>query len=279
MLTPDLRVFAYWGNERNTSAPVSSTDGSVWTDSQVFGTLSDFNDSTSNDRDASFSGTPERNATGVSGYAIRFGNGSDDHLTISGFNEIVGSSARTIEAWIKSDQNTAPILGWGNGTNLWDLGWDAQGPKVDINSSTKRQGSGVTGNGNWNHITASYPGSNADLNATRIYLNGRLVDAPSSSNDGTVNTPSDSDLLIGAKSDSSTHLDGWMDEVRISNVSRSHGWARLSYESQRTDENFLSQDLEYLQAPVLPTDLNLTVVMALLSVSKYRATHRRPTMN
>ena len=45
------------------------------------------------------------------------------------------------------------------------------------------------------------------------------MDAPSSSNDGTVNTPSGSNLLIGAKSDSSSHLDGWMDEVRISNIS------------------------------------------------------------
>ena len=55
-------------------------------------------------------------------------------------------------------------------------------------------------------------------------------------------------------------LDGWLDETRISTVGRSHAWARLSYESQRNDKTFLSQELEHLQAPVLPTDVNITVL-------------------
>ena len=51
-----------------------------------------------------------------------------------------------------------------------------------------------------------------------------------------------------------------MDETRISDVGRSHAWARLSFESQRLDRNFLSQDLQHLQAPILPSDLNLTMI-------------------
>ena len=110
------------------------------------------------------------------------------------------------------------------------------------------------------HLVASYPGNNTDVNATRLYLNGRLIDAPGSSINGTVNTGNDSDLVIGGLPGGTSSLDGWLDETRISTVARSHGWARLSYESQRLDQNFLNQILEYLQPPVLPSDLNLTVV-------------------
>jgi len=108
-------------------------------------------------------------------------------------------------------------------------------------------------------LLLSYPGNGSDLNRSRLYLNGRLIDAPSFSIDGTVSTGSDSELSIGRFPDGS-FLDGRMDETRISDVGRSHAWARLSFESQRLDKNFLSQDLQHLQAPIMPSDQNLTVI-------------------
>ena len=75
-------------------------------------------------------------------------------------------------------------MGWGTVENRWNFGWNAQGPNIILadsdNGSGKRQGSKTVGNGNWKHLLVSYPGNGADLNATRLYLNGQLVDAPSS---------------------------------------------------------------------------------------------------
>ena len=152
-------------------------------------------------------------------------------------------------------------MAWGTSGNRWNFTWNSQGTQISTeNGGGIRQGSGIVGNGQWNHLVASYHGNTADLNATRLYLNGRLIDATASSTNGTVNTGNNSELVIGGLNGGTSLFDGWLDETRISTVGRSHAWARLSYESQRTDKNFLNQKLDYLTPPQLPADLNLTVV-------------------
>jgi hypothetical protein len=262
-MNADLRIFAYWGNENNQTLPPYRSDGSVWTNYEGVWHFSDYTDSSANNRTASTNGSPESYIDGISGPAIEL-DGISDTLTISSYAGRTGDSPRTIESWIKSEQSASGIMGWGTVENRWNFGWNSQGPNIILadsdNGSGKRQGSKTVGNGSWKHLLVSYPGNGADLNATRLYLNGQLVDAPSSSLDATVNTGTGTDLVIGALADSNSHLLGLLDETRLSAVSRSHGWARLSYESQRTDENFLWQDLIHQEAPILPNDLNLTVV-------------------
>ena len=209
----------------------------------------------------SANGSPETNATGISGYAIELENDSNDHLSLSNYTATTGNSARTIETWIKSKPKHSWDYGLGTSTNRWNFTWNSQGTQISTeNGGGIRQGSGIVGNGQWNHLVASYHGNTADLNATRLYLNGRLIDATASSTNGTVNTGNNSELVIGGLTGGTSLLDGWLDETRISTVGRSHAWARLSYESQRTDRNFLNQKLDYLTPPQLPADLNLTVV-------------------
>ena len=260
-ITPDLNLIAYWGNDSNTSAPLYRNNGSVWSNYAGVWHFSDFSDSSNNDLNVSTNGSPETSATGVTGYAIEFESESNDYLSLSNYTATTENSARSIETWIKSSQSTAGVLGWGTAGNRWNLTWNAQGTQIFTeNGGGIRQGTGTIGNGQWNHLVASYPGNSADLNATRLYLNGRLIDATASSTNGTVNTGSNSELVLGGLPGGTSLLDGWLDETRISTVGRSHAWARLAYESQRIDKNFLNQSLEYLKAPLLPPDLNLTVV-------------------
>ena len=262
-ITPDLKLIAYWGNENNTTPTYNPTESSVWPNYAGVWHLSDSTDSSPQSLTTSTYGSPEINQTGVSGYAMRF-DGNFDYLTVSNFNAITGSSPRTIETWIRSDQNQSEIISWGTVGNRWNFGWNSQGPQVlTENNNGIRQGTATVGNGQWNHLLLSYPGDGANLNTSRLFLNGRLIDAPSSSTDGVVSTANDSELNIARFSDGTFQLNGWMDETRISTVSRSHAWAKLSFESQRLDKNFLSQDLKYLQAPILPSDLNFTVVSGL----------------
>ena len=260
-VVPDLKIFAYWGNENNTSSPDYRSDGSTWRDFEGVWHFSDFSDSSEYARDASSIGSPTVNNSGISGKAIQF-DGEEDRLTISNYKGRLGNSARSIETWIKTDQTAAGIMSWGTSTNRWNLGWNNQGIYASTNNSNgKRQSTGLIGTGEWKHILISYTGNQADLNETRIYLNGRLSDSPSSSIDGIVNTGTGSDLLIGTLLDEGTPLNGWLDETRISSVSRSQAWARLSYENQRPDQTFFGQDLQYLEPPALPLEVNLTMVV------------------
>jgi hypothetical protein len=40
----------------------------------------------------------------------------------------------------------------------------------------------------WHHLLISYPGDGSDMNATRIFVDGKEVDSPSASVDGAVST-------------------------------------------------------------------------------------------
>ena len=119
---------------------------------------------------------------------------------------------------------------------------------------------GALVSGQWHHLTVSYPGNGADLNQTRIYWDGSLVDLPASSVDAVVNTASVNDLRIGSYLDGTNQMSGSIDEFRISTKARGPAWAAYEYQNQKTGFSLLTYDLEYQSVPVLPTDLNLTIV-------------------
>ena len=104
-------------------------NGSVWPNYAGVWHLSDFSDSSSQSLVTSTYGSPEINATGISGYAMGF-DGNFDYLTVSNFNAITGSNARSIETWIKSDQNESEFSAGGRSGNRWNFGWNSQGPQV-----------------------------------------------------------------------------------------------------------------------------------------------------
>ena len=100
------------------------------------------------------------------------------------------------------------------------------------NANGKRQGFGTLSDDHWHHLLLSYPGNGADLNTTRIYLDGNLADVPASSVSGLVNTSPSSGVKIGANFDHSNSMTGLLDEVRISNQNRGQAWAKYSFLNQ-----------------------------------------------
>ena len=133
-------------------------------------------------------------------------------------------------------------------------------PKVINGSGGVRQGITSLQANTWHHLVVSYPGAASDINATRLYVDGRRVDASISSVDGVVLTSSGIDLRLGAAHDDSVTMSGQMDEVRLSNKYRGSAWAAYEYENQRVGGQLFAYDLEYQLAPILPEDLNLTIV-------------------
>ena len=77
-------------------------------------------------------------------------------------------------------------------------------------------------------LSISFSGVTSDLNETRIYADGKLVDAPASSVSGTVNTLAGGDLRLGSLRDGTPKMAGFLDEIRVSSVARGHAWAKHS---------------------------------------------------
>ena len=101
------------------------------------------------------------------------------------------------------------------------------------------------------------------MNETRIYWDGELVDVPASSVNASVNTASVNDLHIGSGFDGTNPMSGSLDEFRITNQVRGQAWAAYEYQNQKSGGNLLKYDLDYQTAPVLPNDLNLTIVQGI----------------
>ena len=178
---------------------------------------------------------------------------------ILGYKGVLNDQPRTVSLWVRSSDHALPLLGWGSSGNIWDIALDSQGPRVISGNGGGRQGSSGNVANQWHHLLLSYPGNNADLNGTRIYWDGLLIDAPGSSLDGVVNTGSGDGLRIGASYDGTVKANGTLDEIRVSNSFRGPAWAAYEYENQKSGGQFLSYDLEHLLPPVFPQDLNQTI--------------------
>ena len=105
-----------------------------------------------------------------------------------------------------------------------------------------RQGSGTIADDQWYHLLVSYPGDTADLNQTRIYLNGKLIDSRifNFRNCEYESCCRGENRVNYNQTDS---MNGLLDEVRLSSAVRGQAWAEYSYLNQRNSSNFLDYDL------------------------------------
>jgi hypothetical protein len=141
-----------------------------------------------------------------------------------------GSSPHSSEAWFRAEKPNATILGWGNEQAQGKVVMQFASPphiNMDCYFSGGNVASGTTiPMSQWTHVVHTYRNGES-----RIYVNGVL--------DGT-NTSQGSPLAI--KSPARMYIGGWynnfsfvgdIDEVRISQVTRSAEWVKLQYENQK----------------------------------------------
>ena len=258
-LTPSSKVIAYWGNDSNTSSPSYRSDGSLWTDFDGVWHLANGVDSSSNSRTATGNGGPSWGANSLIGQGVSL-DGVNDYLSTNSYNGISGNNPRSGSLWVKSSAVGGGLLGWGSGTDFWDLNWNGSGPRIQIDGSALEQGLFNLNDNQWHYVAFSYSGLSSDLNETKLFVDGVLVDAPASSVGGVVNTTASTAVHFGSLHNATSHAAASFDEIRISSVARGHGWIKHSYENQKESSAFISYDLSYLSAPVFDSDLNITVV-------------------
>ncbi|MDE0986806.1 MAG: hypothetical protein OSA02_04675 [Schleiferiaceae bacterium] len=157
--------------------------------------------------------------------ALHF-DGTNDYVSTSAGN-ITGTSARTVEAWVRTTANCVPgATSGGTQQVIADMGSFTTGGRYTLNllwgNSIRIEvgGSGLSANtaindSLWHHLAAVYnPLSNKKHT---LYIDGIAVISGNITT--TVNTANGA-LRIGQRIDAARHFDGEIDELRVWNVAR-----------------------------------------------------------
>ena len=132
-------IFAYWGNDNNTSIPSYRTDGSVWSNYEGVWHLKNGSDSSSNSRTATTNAGMLLNNSSLIGTGGQL-DGLDDDLSINSYLGISGNNPRSVSMWMKSSDLTGGLLGWGSEVITGILLWNSTGPRIETNASFYEQG-------------------------------------------------------------------------------------------------------------------------------------------
>lgn len=234
--TVDTDFFIYFGNDSQTTDQSSS---STWDNNyQVVLHMDDVNDATSNSNDGTNNGSTS--TTGKIGNARNFTTaGGNDFISIADDPTLDITGDITISAWIN-------INNFGDVPDLVTKGDYTQSYSTWIrNGGTLRfatDGSTLTSSGTITSATTAYLTFTKSGTGRTIYINGTAV-----GNDAvtTAFSTNNNPLQI---STSAYGLNGFVDEVRISNSSRSANWISTEYNNQNAPGSFYSEDAE---SPVL----------------------------
>ncbi|MDP3963363.1 MAG: LamG domain-containing protein, partial [bacterium] len=190
--------------------------------------------------------------------------GSNDYVGIANESnfDFEWSNPFSVSAWIRPDSTalasqtiaakmeSPPNRGWT--LDLFDpsSGSDAvtfQLVNVESGSPIQidvRSPSGVIEAGGLYHVVATYNG-NGLASGVAIHINGvsqaLTVVHDNLSGNTTLN---DFEPRIGKRTDNSWPFDGLIDEVRVSNVSRSPSWIQTEYNNQASPSTFMSFGIE-----------------------------------
>ncbi len=230
--TVDTEFYVYFGNPSITTDQSSSN---VWDSNykMVLHLNGDFLDASGNGTNGTNSGTVS--TTGQMGLARDF-NSNNDLITIvdNGVSPLDISGNITISLWtrIANLGNGPDIITKGNYLNGYSVWVDGNGRlQFQINNDALTSPTGQLTNNVWSYISFTRA-SNGDR---KIYTNGGEVASDNSIESFNV---SDDDLTI-----STTTYDylGDVDEVRISNITRSGDWIATEYNNQFNPGAFFTQ--------------------------------------
>jgi Domain of unknown function (DUF2341)/Concanavalin A-like lectin/glucanases superfamily/Carbohydrate esterase, sialic acid-specific acetylesterase/Glucose-regulated metallo-peptidase M90 len=224
-------IKVHWGNAKAAS---ESSGAAVFNESNGYVVAMHMGDSQGVGKDEVGTVLPvdakSESAEGLIGFARRFGDGRGIVCGDKLDRLPKGSQAHSTQAWIKAEKTGGTVIGWGKeqGRGKVVLIFDSP-PHIRLDCYFS--GANVASEGRlplseWVHVVHTCaPGD------SRVYVNGRL-DGVSARNDSPLDLPSPAGMWIGGWYGHYS-LQGDLDEVRLSNVSRSADWIRLEYENQK----------------------------------------------
>ena len=160
----------------------------------------------------SFSGT-----TGGTGLVSKgdqqFNFNGSNYIEATNYKGILGSTNRTVEAWLKTTGTGDELIAWGSNTTSEKMliRLNGNGQLRAEFSGSYRVGTQSINDGEWHHIAVVLDGSN--VSNVKFYIDGQL-ESISSTQNATINTTSGINLRI-SKGHHNQYLEGNLAEVRI----------------------------------------------------------------
>ena len=221
-------------------------------------------DSTSNDNDGLVIGSLDLNAIGQIDGADDF-DGADTYIDCGDSESLKGMDTLTLEAWFKPEAwNNGVVSKWGGWTPGTGGSWIMfQGSSGNIGWGvvTETSWASLSGStlptGAWYHLVGVYDGSQI-----RMYVNGVPDGTPQAVSGRIAST--DHPAYIGRYT--SVRTTGIIDEVRVSNVSRSPEWISTEFNNQHDPSSFMTVGGEEAapagpNTPPIASDLAITPSM------------------
>gem|GEM_PF-761398 len=259
--TNNCSVLAQWGGPERTP-PATSTNGAVWTNGYVgvwhLGGLTAKDSARGND--STVDGTPS--VLGRTGVGATFNNTANDTIQVPWSADFNLASNFEVSGWFriapgdKADFRTLTAKetsanfndrNWWIATRADGRLWWKSSPGIDCTNTTD------VCDGQWHHFAAVHDGTTA-----RLYLDGAQVATDASPGlASTQNAP----LLFGEELGAGRRLVGLLDEMRISNVSRSSNWVWATYQVVASNATFASiAAVTTNNPPLLAAISNRTVI-------------------
>jgi len=260
----DIAFADYSGNKMYYGNPTASNQenvGGVWDSSFVMvhhleETSSPHYDSTSNDNDGTAYGGLNQDAAGKIDGADDF-DGTDDYVRIPNDSTLqFGEGSFTAEVWIKPATGTDNVrivnnrgTGAGGLYKGWHLKIKKEGSKWKFDDCTiddgldfkMYQGTSTYSYDIWHHVVMVYE-ADSEL---RLYSDGNLDGTLAVGSFGSITNslPTAIGAAVAHNGVEGTYqqfFDGIIDEVRLSNISRSADWISTSYNNQDDPSSFYS---------------------------------------
>lgn len=176
-------------------------------------------DSSGTGKNGTVTGSPTYTSTGVpvGVQAINL-SGTGQYVTLTGYNGITGTAARTTSAWVKTTASGTirPIIAWGTTAtgSKWVVTVDATGHfRVEISSGSITS-SATINDGQWHHVAVTFANDGTpNIGDAKLYVDSVLDTAPTIVA-GALNTVAGTAVQIG-RDQSSRLWNGALDDVRL----------------------------------------------------------------
>jgi hypothetical protein len=210
VLLDGIRLYSY---DRQLTTPVEPSTAGLQAHYEFEGNT---NDSSVNARHGTIAGGADF-VVGEVGQAINLR--GLEYVEVTGYKGILGSSAITVTAWIKTiSTDTGAIVGWGPNVAGQRFGFRVDAGRLRIeHHGGNVQGDTLVNDGNWHHVAVTV-GENVTISYPDVilYLNGMDDTRPTTDADPVFNLTAAEDVRIGSRPASSDRLFiGQIDDVRI----------------------------------------------------------------
>ena len=173
-------------------------------------------DTSGNSRDGTISGATW--TTGKLGSALSF-DGMDDEVVITGYKGVLGTTPRTISAWIRTSDHG--VIAYYGGTSQNGSRWCFRTQGNNGLSGTIRievdngyiVGSTVVTDNQWHHVCVVLPNGQTNIDQALLYVDGQL-ESNSAQKSQTINTASFNDFKIG-NDNNNRYFEGLIDDLRF----------------------------------------------------------------